>query len=60
MSNIKLKDENSISAVVAELTLLEKAKLCGGATAFETHAVERLGIPTVVMADGSIVGCVCL
>ena len=52
MSNIKLKDENSISAVVAELTLLEKAKLCGGATAFETHAVERLGIPTVVMADG--------
>ena len=51
-SGIRLTDEASIPAVVAELTLLEKAKLCGGATSFETHAVERLGIPRLTMADG--------
>ena len=47
-----LTDEASIPDVVSELTLLEKAMLCGGSTAFETHAVQRLGIPTLTMADG--------
>ena len=48
----RLTDEASIERVVTEMTLLEKAKLCGGALTFETHAVERLGIPKLVMADG--------
>ena len=52
VSKIQLTDEASIPKVIAELTLLEKAKLCGGATSFETHPVERLGIPKLTMADG--------
>lgn len=51
-SRVVLSDENSIDAVVNELTLLEKAKICGGRLPFETHDVERLGIPKLTMADG--------
>ncbi|HET6487369.1 MAG TPA: glycoside hydrolase family 3 N-terminal domain-containing protein [Spirochaetia bacterium] len=50
--SIRLTGESSIPNVIAQLTLLEKASLCGGATAFRTHGVERLGIPPLVMADG--------
>ena len=52
MAQIRLVDEASIENVVTQMTLLEKAKLCGGALPFETHPVERLGIPKLVMADG--------
>ena len=49
---LRLTDERSIPDVVKEMTLLEKAKLCGGALLFETHGVERFGIPKTVLADG--------
>jgi beta-glucosidase len=39
---------------VEELTLEEKAALTTGATAWETFAVERLGIPAAWMADGPV------
>lgn len=39
---------------VGELTLEEKAALTTGATAWETYAVERLGIPAAWMADGPV------
>ena len=39
---------------VGELTLEEKAALTTGATAWETFAVERLGIPAAWMADGPV------
>ncbi len=51
-SKVKLTDEKSIPEVIRHMTLSEKAALTCGKLAFETHAVERLGIPKLVMADG--------
>ncbi len=51
-AQVKLKDAASIPAVVAALTLEEKASLVAGASVFQTAAVERLGIPAFVPADG--------
>ena len=48
----KLTDRSSIPAVVAELTLEEKAHLLTGASSFTTYAVERLGIPSCTVLDG--------
>lgn len=70
----KLVDENSIDAVIAAMTLQEKAfllvggnkgglvgengEIIGGQStkvpgaAGQTQAIERLGIPAIVMADG--------
>ncbi len=42
------------SARVGELTLEEKAALTTGRNAWETFAVERLGIPAAWMADGPV------
>ncbi|MFD4323610.1 glycoside hydrolase family 3 C-terminal domain-containing protein [Nocardioides sp. NPDC058538] len=39
-------------ALVAEMTLEEKAGLVSGAAFWTTRPVERLGIPTVTMTDG--------
>ena len=39
-------------ALLAKLTTFEKAALCTGDTAWTTTAIERLGIPALVMADG--------
>ncbi|MGH3506431.1 MAG: glycoside hydrolase family 3 C-terminal domain-containing protein [Nocardioidaceae bacterium] len=38
--------------LVAQLTLEEKASLCLGSDFWHTRAVERLGIPAVMVADG--------
>ena len=37
---------------VAGMTLAEKAALCSGADFWRTRAVDRLGIPSIVMTDG--------
>lgn len=41
-----------MKALVAELTLEEKAGLCSGEDFWHTKAVERLGIPSVMVTDG--------
>lgn len=45
-------DEGSIPEVVAAMSLAEKAALCAGRFPFETHPVERLGVPALLMTDG--------
>lgn len=44
--------QNNIPALVAALTLEEKAGLCSGADFWRTKAVERLGIPALMLSDG--------
>jgi beta-glucosidase len=41
-----------IRKLIAELTLEEKAGLCSGADFWHTKAVQRLGIPQTMVADG--------
>src|SRR5919199_2128513 len=41
-----------VPAVLAELSLEEKAALCSGADFWNTKAVERLGVPGVMLTDG--------
>lgn len=41
-----------IEKVLSEMTLEEKASLCSGADFWRTKAIERLGIPSVMMCDG--------
>ncbi len=41
-----------INAIIAQMTLQEKAALCTGATAWTTTPVERLGVPELFVADG--------
>lgn len=41
-----------LKALVSQMTLEEKAKLCSGGDFWHTEAVERLGIPSVLMTDG--------
>lgn len=44
-----MKDPHDI---VAHLSLLEKAALLSGRNTWQTRAIERLGVPSVWMADG--------
>ena len=41
-----------VKALVAQMTLEEKAGLCSGADFWHTKAVERLGIPATMVSDG--------
>ncbi|GHU99028.1 glycosyl hydrolase [Clostridia bacterium] len=43
---------SEIKALVAQMSLSERAAITSGATPFTTYAVERLGIPSVFMTDG--------
>lgn len=45
-------DREKIKDLIAQLTLEEKAGLCSGADFWHTKAVERLGIPAVMVSDG--------
>lgn len=42
----------TIRELVREMTLKEKAGLCSGRDFWHTKAVERLGIPSLMMCDG--------
>ncbi|MCH4191403.1 MAG: glycoside hydrolase family 3 C-terminal domain-containing protein [Butyrivibrio sp.] len=41
-----------LKKLISEMTLEEKAGLCSGADFWHTKAVERLGIPAVMVSDG--------
>ena len=41
-----------IREIIGKLTLEEKAGLCSGADFWRTKAVERLGIPRMMVSDG--------
>lgn len=43
---------SDLATLVSQMTLEEKAALCTGASAWTTTAVERLGIPALLMTDG--------
>ena len=45
-------EKKEIKKLVSEMTLEEKAGMCSGADFWHTKAVERLGIPAVMMSDG--------
>ena len=44
--------ERNIKEIIGQMTLEEKASLCSGADFWHTKAVERLGIPQMMMSDG--------
>ena len=44
--------EKDIDALVAELTLEEKARMVMGSDFWHTYPVERLGIERIMVADG--------
>jgi len=42
----------NISALITEMTVEEKAALCSGQDFWHTKGIERLGIPSIMVADG--------
>ncbi len=42
----------NIQEIIAQMSLEEKAGLCSGLDFWQTKAVERLGIPSIMMTDG--------
>jgi beta-glucosidase len=43
---------NDIAGLISALTLEEKASLCSGSDFWHTQAVERVGVPAVMVTDG--------
>ncbi|MDE7311244.1 MAG: glycoside hydrolase family 3 C-terminal domain-containing protein [Eubacterium sp.] len=46
------KSKRNLKALIAQMTLEEKAGMCSGADFWHLKGVERLGIPSVMVSDG--------
>ena len=44
--------KEKIEKLLKEMTVEEKAEICSGASRWRTHSIERLDIPSIMMADG--------
>ncbi len=53
MACAMFSDERSIPHLIAEMTLIEKARFTTGCSRFGAMGLERLGIPFVKLIDGS-------
>ena len=47
-----MKDDLSLTILISQMTLEEKAALCTGESTWTTTPVERLGIPAMIVSDG--------
>lgn len=52
MASITTKFDNEAKALVAEMSVAEKASLCSGATFWTMKAIERLDLPQIMLTDG--------
>ncbi len=50
--NVPFSKLTEAAALVAEMTLEEKAELCSGGGFWHTKKCERLGVPRIMMTDG--------
>lgn len=47
-----MSEQRNLEALIAEMTLEEKASLCSGRDTWHLQGIERLGIPSVMVTDG--------
>jgi beta-glucosidase len=47
-----MSNARDIQALIAEMTLEEKASLCSGLDTWHLKGIERLGIPSIMVTDG--------
>lgn len=47
-----MSEQRDIKALISQMTLEEKARLCSGLDNWHTKGVARLGIPSVMVTDG--------
>lgn len=49
---MEMSNDRDIQALIAEMTLEEKASLCSGLDTWHLKGIERLGVPSIMVTDG--------